>query len=160
MARKRLNKEKIVNKTAAIAGKTVDALETAADKTEDVVENVVESAKEKVENVMDSAKDKMEEFMNKPEVVEAKEDITNAVEEATETVKTAAKTVRTKVSEVILQYGEDFLIADIEKAVKKDAADKKLKGDIKIYLNLEEKAAYYTVDGKGDETMKVSFSSK
>lgn len=43
MARKRLNKEKIVNKTAAIAGKTVDALETAADKTEDVVENVVES---------------------------------------------------------------------------------------------------------------------
>lgn len=145
MARKRLNKEKIVNKTAAIAGKTVDALETA---------------KEKVENVVDSAKDKMEEFMNKPEVVEAKEDITNAVEEATETVKTAAKTVRTKVSEVILQYGEDFLIADIEKAVKKDAADKKLKGDIKIYLNLEEKAAYYTVDGKGDETMKVSFSSK
>ena len=49
-------------------------------------------------------------------------------------------------------------MAAVEKAVKKDAADKGMKGDITIYLNIAEQAAYYTVNGEGSENQKVHFS--
>lgn len=143
MSRRKFNKEKIVKTTSDIAGKAVDAMEVAADKTEDAI---------------DMTKEKVEEFMNKPEILEAKENFEDIADKAVEPAKTVVKSIRTKVSEVVIQYGEDFLLADIEKAVKKDAANKKLKGDIKIYLNVSEKTAYYTVNGEGDSTMKVHFS--
>ena len=47
----------------------------------------------------------------------------------------------------------------IEEAVKKDAADKKLKGEIKIYVNAERRAAYYTVDGEGSEVNKIDLTT-
>ena len=48
-------------------------------------------------------------------------------------------------------------IDDIKKAVKKDAAEKKLVGTIRIYLNVAQMAAYYTVDEKGSDEYKVDF---
>lgn len=143
MTKKNFNKEKIVKTTSDITGKAIDTVELVADKTEDI---------------LDTAKEKVEEFMNKPEVIETKEDIEDVAENAVEAVKTAVKAVRTKVFDIVLQYEGDFVIADIEKAVKKDAASKKIKGDIKIYINVAEKTAYYTVNGEGNEAMKVPFA--
>lgn len=48
-------------------------------------------------------------------------------------------------------------IDDIKKAVKKDAAEKKLVGTIRIYLNVAQMAAYYTVNGQGNDDYKVEF---
>ncbi len=143
MTKKNFNKEKIVKTTSDITGKAIDTVELVADKTEDI---------------LDTAKEKVEEFMNKPEVIETIEDIEDVAENAVEAVKTAVKAVRTKVSDIVLQYEGDFVIADIEKAVKKDAASRKIKGDIKIYINVAEKTAYYTVNGEGNEAMKVPFA--
>lgn len=57
--------------------------------------------------------------------------------------------------------GLSVSIPEVEKAVKKHAADNGLKGDINIYLNITEKAAYYTVNGNGGEGQKVlSLKSK
>ena len=137
MSRRKFNKEKIVKTTSDITGKAIDTVELVADKTEDILD----TAKEKVE-----------------EVIETKEDIEDVAENAVEAVKTAVKAVRTKVSDIVLQYEGDFVIADIEKAVKKDAASRKIKGDIKIYINVAEKTAYYTVNGEGNEAMKVPFA--
>ena len=52
----------------------------------------------------------------------------------------------------------DISIPALEKAVKKQAAAKKQKGEIVIYVNVSEQAAYYTVNGEGNEEMKVLFS--
>ena len=51
------------------------------------------------------------------------------------------------------------IVSDIEKEVKKDALEKGLKGDIKIYLNINEKAAYYTVDGEGASEYKIDLTA-
>ena len=48
-------------------------------------------------------------------------------------------------------------VDDIKKAVKKDAAEKGLNGTIRIYLNVAQMAAYYTVDEKGSDEYKVDF---
>ena len=34
-----------------------------------------------------------------------------------------------------------------------------LKGEIKIYLNAEQRAAYYTVDGQGSDDFKVDLTT-
>ena len=108
--------------------------------------------------------------MNKPEVKESagviadavKDTAADAVEEAREFVKTTTKAVkaaRTKVADTVLEVeGLSVSIPEVEKAVKKHAADNGLKGDINIYLNVTEKAAYYTVNGNGGEGQKVLFS--
>ena len=49
-------------------------------------------------------------------------------------------------------------ISEVEKSVIKPVADKGLKGEIKIYLNVAEEAAYYTVNGEGSEEQKVLFA--
>ena len=41
--------------------------------------------------------------------------------------------------------------------MKKDAAEKGLNGMIRIYLNVAQMAAYYTVDEKGSDEYKVDF---
>ena len=60
--------------------------------------------------------------------------------------------IRVKVSDGI-HKSEDL----ITKAVKKDAAEKGLNGTIRIYLNVAQMAAYYTVDEKGSDEYKVDF---
>lgn len=143
----KINKEKIVRKAASITSRTLDAVEAVTDKAEDAANNT---------------KDKFEEFMAKPEVVATKENIAEAAENASETVKKTARTIRTKIADVIIQeavFGEGYSVNDIERAVKADAAERRFKGDIQIYINLAEKTAYYTVNGDGDDTMKVDLKA-
>lgn len=147
MTNRRINKKKLTEKATEMAEKVETAAKNAADKTEETVK---------------AAADTIEAHMNKPEVKEAVDTITEAVKDtatsAAKEVKAAAGTTRSKVSDIILQdNGLDISIPAIEKAVKKQAAAKRQKGEITIYLNVAERVAYYTVNGAGGEDMRVAF---
>lgn len=147
MANRRINKKKLTEAATAMAEKVEAAAKNAADKTEETVK---------------AAAGTIEAHINKPEVKEAVDTITEAVKDtaasAAKEVKAAAGTTRSKVSDIILQdAGLDISISAIEKAVKKQATAKKQKGEITIYLNVAERAAYYTVNGVGGEDMRVAF---
>ena len=48
----------------------------------------------------------------------------------------------------------------LETAVKKDIETKELKGkDIQVYVNAEERAAYYTVDGQGSDDYRIDLTT-
>ena len=119
--------------------------------------SAVNIAKKKKKKVEDNAK----EVMNAPIMEKAKETVKDAAEIAEDTVKNvgkAAKDASNRVSAVMLEVqGLDLSIDDIKKAVKKDAAEKNLVGTIRIYLNVAQMAAYYTVDEKGSDEYKVDF---
>ena len=67
---------------------------------------------------------------------------------------------KTRIDNVKLEIFEtNVTLKDVEKAVKKDAADRNLAGKIDIYLNAEKRAAYYTVDGIGSEEYKVELNN-
>ena len=155
MATKRINKKKLAEEATKVVAKTEEAAKAVAEKAGEAVKNTG---------------DAIEANMNKPEVKESacviadavKDTAADAVEEAREFVKAttkAVKAVRTKVADTVLEV--EWLsvsIPEVETAVKKHAADNGLKGDINIYLNVTEKAAYYTVNGNGGEGQKVLFS--
>lgn len=152
MANKRLTKKKMVEKATEAVARTEEAAKAVVEKTEEVVKTV---------------ETKFEENMNKPEVKEAaavvkgavKNTAADVVKETKEQVKTAAKTVRTKIVDTKLEInGMSVSIPEVEKAVKKAASEKGLKGEINIYLNVAEQATYYTVNGEGNEEQKVLFS--
>ena len=74
--------------------------------------------------------------------------------ETTETMAEATKTPRkmTKVSDTVLEIFETKVsMKDLEAVIKKD--------EIKIYLNAEQRAAYYTVDGQGSDDFKVDLTT-
>ena len=91
-----------------------------------------------------------------------------AVQKAEKTVKTATKTATkavrkaagARVKEVSLEIFEtNVSLKDVEKAVKKDVAEKGLTGDICIYINAERRAAYYTVNQEGSDEYKVDLGN-
>lgn len=120
-------------------------------------QSVSKIAKAAVQEVKDNAKD----IMNTPIVEKAKETVKDVAEKAEDTVKTvtkAAKDAGNRIEAVTLEVsGLDIDMDDIKKAVKKDAAEKCLNGTIRIYLNVAQMAAYYTVDEKGSDEYKVDF---
>ena len=139
-------------------------------KTSGIKTNATSAVKE----VSKDLKDKM----NAPVVEKAKETVkeaaqktettvkatTKAVKATTKTVKETTKavkeTARTRVGAVNLEIFETNVTVDaVKKAVKNDAAEQGLAGSIVIYLNAEERAAYYTVDGVGSEDYKVDLTT-
>ena len=132
------------------------------------------NAKNTVKEVSKDLKDKM----NAPVVEKAKETVKDAAQKTEATVKAATKTAkattkavkettkavketaRTRVGAVNLEIFETNVTVDaVKKAVKNDAAEKGLAGSIVIYLNAEERAAYYTVDGVGSEDYRVDLTT-
>ena len=100
------------------------------------------------------------------------EAITETAAKVKETVKAAAKKVEesatkavrkaagARVKEVSLEIFEtNVSLKDVEKAVKKDVAEKGLTGDICIYINAERRAAYYTVNQEGSDEYKVDLGN-
>ena len=54
--------------------------------------------------------------------------------------------------------GENKL--QIEEAIKKDIKDKGIEGkEISVYVNVEQKAAYYTVDGQGSDDYRIDLNT-
>ena len=82
------------------------------------------------------------------------------VAEVKEVAKTAAKTTTRKTcktSVCVEMNGLSVAVADIQSAVK--AAVKAQGLELKIYVNANEQAAYYTVDGQGGESYKVDLKA-
>lgn len=92
-----------------------------------------------------------------------KKEVKKAVKkENTETMAEATKTPRkmTKVSDTVLEIFETKVsMKDLEAVIKKEVKANGLKGEIKIYLNAEQRAAYYTVDGQGSDDFKVDLTT-
>ena len=102
--------------------------------------------------------------------VEKIEKTVKAVKKATETVAAKApevveevkNTVKNhKISGITLEIFETSItVADLEAAVKKDAEAKGLKGkELHIYVNAEERAAYYTADGEGSDDYRIDLAT-
>ena len=47
----------------------------------------------------------------------------------------------------------------MKKAVRKSVKEKGLSGNIEIYLNAEERAAYYTVNGNGSPEYRIDLKT-
>ena len=138
-------KKRRTPKTNTIKATATKAVEAVKETAEKVTDKIAEEAPMLAENITA----KTEEIMNSPIVEEGKEIIK-------ETKEKASQAIRTKISEVNVEIFETNVSLDaIEKAVKKAVSDKKLKGDIKVYINAEQRAAYYTVNGEGAEDYKI-----
>ena len=88
------------------------------------------------------------------------------IEEAKETVKKAVKEVAKnidikKFAETTIELpGFAVTMSSIEEAIKEDIKAKDIKGkDISVYVNVEQKAAYYTVDGQGSDDYKIDLNT-
>ena len=111
----------------------------------------VKSTVEKIEKT--PAAEKTVKAVKKAETVAAK--APEVVEEVKNTVKNH------KISGITLEIFETSItVADLEAAVKKDAEAKGLKGkELHIYVNAEERAAYYTADGEGSDDYRIDLTT-
>ena len=51
-------------------------------------------------------------------------------------------------------------MSSIEEAIKKDIKDKGIEGkEISVYVNVEQKSAYYTVDGQGSDDYRIDLNT-
>lgn len=89
----------------------------------------------------------LSDFMNKPTITVPE----NATEE---------KSGSTKISSVQIEIFETTVSLDaVKKAVRKSVKEKGLSGNIEIYLNAEERAAYYTVNGNGSPEYRIDLKT-
>ena len=127
-------------------------------------EAITETAAKVKETVKAAAK-KVEESAPAEKTAEVVKEVVNKAPEAVQKAeKTATKAVRkaagARVKEVSLEIFEtNVSLKDVEKAVKKDVAEKGLTGDICIYINAERRAAYYTVNQEGSDEYKVDLGN-
>lgn len=91
----------------------------------------------------------LSDFMNKP---------TNTSSE--DTSEAEAKVSSTKINSVQIEIFETTVSLDaVKKAVRKSVKEKGLSGNIEIYLNAEERAAYYTVNGNGSPEYRIDLKT-
>ena len=85
----------------------------------------------------------------------------SATTKAKATVKsTVEKIEKTPAAEKTVKAVKKATVADLETAVKKDAEAKGLKGkELHIYVNAEERAAYYTADGEGSDDYRIDLTT-
>ena len=138
-------KKRRTPKTNTIKATATKAVEAVKETAEKVTDKIAEEAPMLAENITA----KTEEIMNSPIVEEGKEILK-------ETKEKASQAIRTKISEFTVEIFETNVSLDaIEKDNKKAVSDKKMKGDIKIYINAEQRTAFYTVNGEGAEDYKI-----
>ena len=108
------------------------------------------------------AKATVKSTVEKIEKTPAAEKTVKAVKKAPEVVEEVKNTVKNhKISGITLEIFETSItVADLEAAVKKDAEAKGLKGkELHIYVNAEERAAYYTADGEGSDDNRIDLTT-
>ena len=130
--------------TRTNAAKTTAAKTTATIK--EATTKATELAKETVEKAIDKA----------PEVIEeAKATINKTVKEVAQKMETK------KIAETTIELpGCAVTMTAIEEAVKKDMDAKEISGkEINVYINADQKAAYYTVDGEGADNYRIDLTS-
>ena len=118
-------------------------------------------AKETIKEATTKATEAVKETVEKTTVKASK-----VIEEAKETVKKAVKEVAKnidikKFAETTIELpGFAVTMSSIEEAIKKDIKDKGIEGkEISVYVNVEQKAAYYTVDGQGSDDYRIDLNT-
>ena len=105
--------------------------------------------------MIEEAKDAASDIAKAPVVEEAKETVKKAVKEVTKNID-----IKKIVETTIELPGFAVTMSSIEEAVKKDIKEKDIAGkEISIYVNAEQKAAYYTVDGQGSDDYRIDLNT-
>ena len=119
----------------------------------------LKSATTKAKATVKSTVEKIEKTPAAEKTVKATETVAAKAPEVVEEVKNTVK--NHKISGITLEIFETSItVADLETAVKKDAEAKGLKGkELHIYVNAEERAAYYTADGEGSDDYKIDLTT-
>lgn len=135
-----------------------ETIKEATTKATEAVKETVEKTTVKASEVIEEAKDAAADIAKAPVVEEAKE--------TKETVKKAVKEVAKnidikKFAETTIELpGFAVTMSSIEEAIKKDIKDKGIEGkEISVYVNVEQKAAYYTVDGQGSDDYRIDLNT-
>ena len=123
-----------------------ETIKEATTKATEAVKETVEKTTVKASEVIEEAKDAAADIAKAPVVEEAKETVKKAVKEFAETT--------------IELPGFAVTMSSIEEAIKKDIKDKGIEGkEISVYVNVEQKAAYYTVDGQGSDDYRIDLNT-
>ena len=131
-----------------------ETIKEATTKATEAVKETVEKTTVKASEVIEEAKDAAADIAKAPVVEEAKETVKKAVKEVAKNIDIK------KFAETTIELpGFAVTMSSIEEAIKKDIKDKGIEGkEISVYVNVEQKAAYYTVDGQGsDDYRRISF---
>mgnify|MGYP000885868363 CR=1 FL=1 len=119
------------------------------------MKETVEKTIAKAPEVIEEAKDVASDIAKAPVVEEAKETVKKAVKEVAKNID-----IKKFVETTIELPGFAVTMSSIEEAIKEDIKAKDIKGkDISVYVNVEQKAAYYTVDGQGSDDYKIDLNT-
>ena len=131
-----------------------ETIKEATTKATEAVKETVEKTTVKASEVIEEAKDAAADIAKAPVVEEAKETVKKAVKEV-------AKNIDKKFAETTIELpGFAVTMSSIEEAIKKDIKDKGIEGkEISVYVNVEQKAAYYTVDGQGSDDYRIDLNT-
>lgn len=123
-----------------------NAAKTTAAKTTATIKEATTKATELAKETVEKA----------PEVIEEAKATVN------KTVKEVAQKMETKkIAETTIELpGCAVTMTAIEEAVKKDMDAKEISGkEINVYINADQKAAYYTIDGEGADNYRIDLTS-
>ena len=130
-------------------------IKEATTKATEAVKETVEKTTVKAAEVIEEAKDAASDIAKAPVVEEAKETVKKAVKEVTKNID-----IKKIVESTIELPGFAVTLSSIEEAVNKVIKEKDIAGkEISIYVNAEQKAAYYTVDGQGSEDYRIDLNT-
>ena len=131
-----------------------ETIKEATTKATEAVKETVEKTTVKASAVIEEAKDAAADIAKAPVVEEAKETVKKAVKEVAKNIDIK------KFAETIELPGFAGTMSSIEEAIKKDIKDKGIEGkEISVYVNVEQKAAYYTVDGQGSDDYRIDLNT-
>ena len=126
-------------------------IKEATTKATEAVKETVEKTTVKATEVIEEAKDAAADLAKAPVVEEAKETVKKAVKEVTKNID-----IKKFVETTIELPGFAVTMSSIEEDIKvKGIAGK----EVSVYLNVEQKAAYYTVDGQGSDDYKIDLNT-
>lgn len=132
-----------------------ETIKEATTKATEAVKETVEKTTVKASEVIEEAKDAAADIAKALVVEEAKETVKKAVKEVAKNIDIK------KFAETTIELpGFAVTMSSIEEAIKKDIKDKGIEGkEISVYVNVEQKAAYYTVDGQGSDDYRIDLNT-
>jgi len=135
--------------------KAKTTIKEATTKATEAVKETVEKTTVKASEVIEEAKDVASDIAKAPVVEEAKETVKKAVKEVTKNID--IKKFRRNNYRItwFCSYNELHRRSDQRRHQSKRHRRK----EISVYLNVEQKAANYTVDGQGSDDYKIDLNT-
>ncbi len=142
------------NAAKTTAAKTTATIKEATTKATELAKETVEKAIDKAPEVIEEAKATAADIAKSPVIEEAKAAVKKTVKEVAQKIET------TRIAETTIELpGCAVTMTAIEEAVKKDMEAKEISGkEINVYINIDQKAAYYTVDGEGADNYRIDLT--